>query len=107
MKLDVVIKRGKIFILGSIEGNLKIKKNRIKKISYQKWYPGKIIKSIAEAHKWIGEKDIELGLYAPLPEFFALYKYTLAPQVIIKLKRALNADNIWVNCAGRWDLFSK
>lgn len=96
---NVVTRMGpKLFQLGYLEFRLKIKKNKPKKISYIKWFPGREIKSKKQAELLLGT---QAKYYVTLQKLFQMYGFKSAPiSILVKLRHTIDstAGSLWVNC---------
>lgn len=95
---NIVTRMGpKLFQLGYVEFNLKIKKNKPKKISYVKYFPGREIKSKKQANLLLGNQAIN---YVTFQRLFQMYGFKPAPiSILVKLRHTINSatGSLWVN----------
>jgi hypothetical protein len=99
MELTVVIKtkQGE-FWTGTATCQPSFKKQKIKKFKHLAWVPSERITSRCDIELLIGDPT-DISLYVAIDEFAAMYGYDVRPFALIKLKKGLNASNLWVDVA--------
>jgi len=96
MELDAIIKtRAGKFRTGVVKCEAVYKKNKIKKFKHLKWIPMDNIDSREDVNMIIGDDS---SFYVSIDEYFAIkIGYDVRAYAIIKIKRGLNASNLWIN----------